>query len=360
MNSASDRHNSPDGFKESRISQPGVPIETSSARRRHFPIGGLALLAGWLGVCGASAEVSTQPAPVAVIARRPAVPSLPQPPKSPVAFFRELLAVPAERRGEFLTNRTEETKQRILAKLREYSELPANERELRLQATELRWYLTPLLAATATNRPAMLEAVPADLRPIVSSRLVLWSITPPVLRTQILEDDRKMRLYLQLEASSPDQQETLLKSQPPEQRGEIEKGFAQWRALPAADRQKALDRVNRFFDLSAAEKGKVLAKFTDAERQQMEKTLKTFEQLPPDKRARCVRAFGKFASMAPEARAEFLVNARRWEAMSASERATFRKLVELAPRLPPTPPTPPRVRPPTPPGLQTVGLTNGR
>jgi hypothetical protein len=313
------------------------------------------LLAGWLALgCGATAAL-----PPAVDITVPPTAGLGPPPlpKSPVASFRELLALTPERRAASLTNRTDEAKQRILAKLREYSSLPPEERELRLRATELRWYLTPLLAAPATNRPALLELAPPDLRPLLTTRLLLWSITPPALRTQLLEDDRNMRLYLQLEASSPEQQETLLQSQPPGQRDEIEAGFAHWRALPAADRQKSLDRVNRFFDLNDREKAKVLAKFPEMERHQMEKTLQAFEQLPPDQRARCVRAFGKFASLAPEERAEFLSNARRWEAMSLSERATFRKLVQLAPRLPPVPP---RTRPPTPPGVRTAGLTNAR
>ena len=282
-------------------------------------------------------------------------PPLPPPPKSPVAAFRELLALDPDKRAESLTNRPAEARQRILAKLREYTSLPPAERELRLRATELRWYLTPLLAAPATNRAALLERVPTDLRPLVTTRLLLWSITPPALRDQLLEDDRKMRLYLQLEASSPEQQEILLQAQPAGQRGEIEAGFARWHALPAEERQQSLDRVNRFFDLNAREKARVLANFPETERRQMENTLQAFEQLQPDQRARCVRAFGKFASLMPEERAEFLNNARRWEAMTPAERATFRNLVQVAPCLPPTPP---RLRLPPLPGVRPNVLTN--
>ena len=60
--------------------------------------------------------------------------------------------------------------------------------------------------------------------------------------------------------------------------------------------------------------------------------------MPPEKRARCLRAFGKFASLTPEERAEFLQNAERWQAMSPAEREQFRNLVRQAPILPPLPP----------------------
>jgi len=55
---------------------------------------------------------------------------------------------PAER-NHSLTNRTPEARARILAKVREYQVLGPDERELRLRATELRWYLTPLLRGHA-------------------------------------------------------------------------------------------------------------------------------------------------------------------------------------------------------------------
>src|SRR5688572_19384966 len=61
--------------------------------------------------------------------------------KSPVDAFRELLAMnPAAQRAA-LTNRTEESRQGLVAKIREYQRMDPDDRELRLVATELRWYL---------------------------------------------------------------------------------------------------------------------------------------------------------------------------------------------------------------------------
>ena len=54
-----------------------------------------------------------------------------------------------DERENFLTNRPPEIRKRILAKVGEYEALDPDERELRLRATELRWYLMPLLRECA-------------------------------------------------------------------------------------------------------------------------------------------------------------------------------------------------------------------
>ncbi len=80
--------------------------------------------------------------------------------KSPVDFFRQLLAMTPDERDDFLTNRPPEIRARILGKVAEYEALGPNERELRLRATELRWYLMPLLQEPPTNRTVRLAQVP--------------------------------------------------------------------------------------------------------------------------------------------------------------------------------------------------------
>ena len=87
--------------------------------------------------------------------------------KSPVDAFRELLAMTISEREKALTNRTPAVRARILAKVREYATLDPNDRELRLRATELRWYLLPLLPESPTNRDAQLATIPEALRPLV-------------------------------------------------------------------------------------------------------------------------------------------------------------------------------------------------
>ena len=105
---------------------------------------------------------------------------------TPVAFFRQLLAMTPGERVHALTNRPVAIRGKIMAKVKEYLALDPNERELRLQATELRWYLAPLMRLPAAQRGARLAQVPDQWRNIVQSRLSEWDILPPPLQQELL------------------------------------------------------------------------------------------------------------------------------------------------------------------------------
>jgi hypothetical protein len=81
----------------------------------------------------------------------------------------------------------------------------------------------------------------------------------------------------------------------------------------------------------------------------MQKTLASFEQLPPMQRITCVRSFSQFAGMNPADRTEFLKNAERWSQMSPGERQAWRDLVAHVPQWPPLPPSVLIPPPPPPP-----------
>jgi hypothetical protein len=249
-----------------------------------------------------------------------ATPPLP-PLKSPVEAFRALLLMPAVEQQKLLAIRPPETRERILEKINEYRALTPEDRELRLQATELRWYLLPLMSMPATNRAAHLARIPQPMRELVKDRLQHWTLFPPALRQLVLTNQEAVS-YLTHFGGGAD-----APSSPTE-----------------ALRRKMQETVKRFFELTNREKEKALGSLSEAERQQMETTLAAFEQLTPAQRGRCVRSFAKFATMNSEERQEFLKSAERWSQMSPTERETWRELVSLAPMLPPLPypPMPPR------------------
>ena len=303
---------------------------------RFLPV--ICLSALWLATLPLGAqEASVEGTNSSSASRKAQSPPLPPPSPSPVAIFRELLAKTPSERLSSLSNRPPESRQRILAKLQEYQRMNADERELRLRATELRWFLTPLLSLPSTNRAGRLAQVPEDLRPLVESRLAHWNVLPPGLQQQVLEEDRNLQLYLQLAGSSVEERQRILNRLPADQRVAAEAGFDRWQKLTTTEREQAMQRVSRYFDLKPAEKQQVLARLSDAERRQMESSLQAFERLPRDKRARCLDAFPKFANLTAGERAEFLANVSRWQAMSPSERELFRRLVQQAPALPPLP-----------------------
>lgn len=240
--------------------------------------------------------------------------------QSPVDFFRRLLLMSPAERSQALTGRTPEARARILAKVREYLALNPDERELRLRATELRWYLVPLLRAAPADREAQLALVPPELRNLAKSRLMQWDLLPPQLQQQYLANDTTLRYVTQA-------------PMPPSTN---------------AAQEKIAEQFNSFLDFTPVEQQQMLGTLSDAERAQMEKTLKTFEQLPPQQRFICVRNYTKFAGMNGAERAEFLKNAESWSKMSPQERQNWRDLVAhvpLWPPLPSAPPMPPHIAP---------------
>jgi hypothetical protein len=278
---------------------------------------------------------------------------------SPISFFRELLAMNAAERKLALTNRSPESQSQILAKVREYESLKADDRELRLRVTELRWYLRPLMAAPATNRAARLARIPEPNRQLVEDRLREWDEVPPDVQKELLGLEPTLQYFAEIEGRSDQQRHQILTNISPARREMLEKGIQQWDEMSEEQRRSTLNRFNQFFQLTTPEKEKALQTLSEPERRQIEKTLQTFGSLPPAQRAQCIRSFAKFASLSLEERQQFLKNAERWKLMSPGERQAWRQLVG---RLPPPPPRRP---PPLPPSLArsrpgpTV-VTNGK
>ncbi len=302
----------------------------------------------WLVLCVAG-PMLVFPAPaqdsagVPVSAKSPPTPAdiMPPLPQSPVKFFRQLLAMKLQERRDCLTNRSPEIRERILAKVSEYLALDPDERELRLRATELRWYLLPLLRESPTNQAERLAQVPDDLRALVQGRLAEWSILPPSLQKEFLDNEGTLHYFSHVDSTnSPSPGGRLVPSDADQVR---------WNALTENDRGRITDEFNQFFELTPAEKQKTLNTLSDAERTQMENALQSFDKLPPIQRIQCVRAFTQFAGMSPADRAEFLKNAERWSQLPPKERQAWRDLVAQVPLWPPLPAA--LIMPPKPPPL---------
>jgi hypothetical protein len=236
-----------------------------------------------------------------------------------VNFFRQLLMMSPAERNNSLTNRTPEARAIILAKVREYQALDPDERELRLRATELRWFLVPMLRTAPADRTGQLARIPPELLDLVKSRLTEWDALPPTLQQEFLANDRTVRYFTQTPRPA---------SADPEQ-------------------QRIAGQFNQFLDLKPAEKQKLLGTLSETERAKMEQTLKTFEALPGQRRAQCIRNYAKFAGMSGVERNEFLKNAESWSKMSPQERQAWRDLVAHVPAWPPLPP----IFPPFPPHI---------
>jgi predicted Fe-S protein YdhL (DUF1289 family) len=251
---------------------------------------------------------------------------------APVGFFRALLAMQPEERNQQLAIYPPQIREGLLAKIQEYEQLGPNERELRLRATELRWYLLPLLRESPTNRAAQLAQVPDDVRDLVETRLDQWKILPGSLQQEFLDNERVLRYFARVNSTNGPPAQGDWGHTPPDS------DLARWNALTENERKAIALRVNHFFELTPDEKQETLNTLSDAEREQMGQTLQAFDNLPAWQRAECIRAFAKFASMSTAEKQEFLKNAERWSKMSPEERQTWRDLVVNVPNWPPMPP----------------------
>jgi Protein of unknown function (DUF3106) len=268
-------------------------------------------------------------------------------PRSPVDAFRQLLAMsPAERR-QTLAGRPPEIQRSLLAKVREYESLSPERRELRLKATELHYYLWPLMTSPATNRSAQLALIPKPDRALVEGRLLEWDKLDAPKQQELLTNAATLRYFTEVQAGPPPVPDIS-----PARRERLETGVREWRRIPPSQRQRILARFNRFFELTPDEQDKALTTLSDAERRQIEKTIDHFSSLSPSDRNQCIRSFDKYTSLSLVERQQFLKNAERWKLMPAVERGQWIQVVKEVPHMPPLPPGL-ILMPPAPPGLKS-------
>lgn len=255
---------------------------------------------------------------------------------SPVQQFRELLALDSKTRAERLELRPPGMREPIEAKVNEYLALPADEREARLQATELRHYLMLLLPLP--NRLALAAQIPEPMRSVVEARLTKWEVMPPPMREEFIENERVVSYFTQFGALTPAQRNELLRGMTADQRTKLEADITRWHNLPQADKNRSFAEFGQLFNLTTEEREKALSYLSDAERQSMEETLETYASLTPEQRKICIQSFQKFASMSLVERREFLKKAEAWQRMTPAEREQWREVVRAVPELPPLPP----------------------
>jgi hypothetical protein len=273
-----------------------------------------------------------------------ALPAIPR--ESPIAYFRQLLVMTDAERSSELAGRPEAQRVGLQAKVDEYLALPASERELRLRATELRFYLLPLMRVSPEEREARLESVPENIRDLVADRLVQWALIPPTFRQQWLENEAALQLFSRMHPGSAANADELVGQLPTARVATMERDFARWQALSDGERAQLLRGFNHFFRLTAVEKKRTLRTLSEEERIAMQKALRKFDALPPSQREACVRGFHQFVLMPPSERARFMGNVDRWQAMSPEDREQWRSVVnQLAYQLAQRPPLPPGVEP---------------
>lgn len=296
---------------------------------------GVTQLLGYSAFAQAPVSVAVPPLSNGVQSAVRAMPPLPPAVKPPVDFFRELLAATPIARNVLLANRSPGSKDAILAKVKEYEQLEPEERELRLKATELQYWLTPLLSMSVSNRDERLSLVPSkDLKQLIQDRLRQWDELSAQQQADFLIEKDALGMMVN-PAGSSDAQPELRQLVERVKKTKIEAGERRLAAMSDEERQRAIETYTNMFVLSTADKTRALQTLSEPERQQIQRTLDAFGRLPAPKRAICLRSFEQFACLSPDERDQFLKNAARWESMTPSERQKWRNLVQKFSRMPP-------------------------
>jgi hypothetical protein len=287
------------------------------------------------------------------LATPPMVPEMPPPiptisNRPPVALFRDLLEASRSERLKLLADRSPEAQKLILAKVKEYEQLPGDERQLRLRVTELRYYLWPLMNLPATNRAARLRFVPEDLRKSVEDRLRKWDRLAPDLQAELKENQAFVQWFTE-SASGASVSFTNMSALRAEQ---LKRGLERWLALPEDEHRRIIESFDQIFRITPEERDKVFSTLSEAEHKKIERTLAEYKGLSPEQRSQCLLALDKFASLSIEGRRQFFRNVDQWKQMTPSQRQEWRNVVQRISMEPPLPrdmdlpllPPSPRVR----------------
>ena len=330
----------------------------SLAWRLLVATGAFARCRGCAAETSAGVHLQARPHTASSIQPPAVLPPIP-PTKSPVAFFRELLAMNARRAkagaDESFAGKPEADpgqSARILGdESRPARGAPAS-------------HGTALVSAAADDGPGDQSRratgfdSPAEPQ-LVEDRLREWDKLPPDVQKELLGNEATLRYFAEIEGRTDEQRRKILESMSPARRQSCRKGIEQWRRdvrRPAPEDDEPLQPVLRADHRRKRRRRSRRSPGRSGGRSR--RRCRPLASLPPDQRAQCIRSFEKFASLSLEERQQFLKNAERWKLMTPSERQAWRDLVaKLPPPLPPDfPPLPPSPRSPRPtPAVATNG-----
>jgi hypothetical protein len=171
----------------------------------------------------------------------------------------------------------------------------------------------------------------AERRP-VEVRLRRWDLLDSDLQKQVLEYERTIRYVVQLEGLSREEQKEVAATLPQSLRKTWDEKLGEWHALSPERRQTIYGKFQKFFELSPAERARVLETLSQKDRKEAERSLQVvqeLEKLPPEEQAACLESFKNFAETPPKSDQLYLrlKAVQRWKEMSSKERDVWKKLM---------------------------------
>ncbi len=284
---------------------------------------------------------AAQPTPPPGVPLPPPLPPLPpglslsQTERSPIEFFRGLLDLSDHGLADALSDRNDFQKRVILKKVVEYRSLTIEERELRLQTTELRWYLKKLVVVSESVRTQMLISLSNEQRELLGVRLAAWDALSSETKREILAHERAMTWVRKMELATDEERVKLLSMQAPEERVAMAKVINDWRGLSQERRDQMAQLFVEFFELSENERARILVMLSDPDRRAVMPVIAKLQNVSAQERRLYVGRFNQLSTMSGDARAIFFKKARHWDELTKGQQQTWKDLVIQMPPLPP-------------------------
>lgn len=251
--------------------------------------------------------------------------------KSPVAQFRDLLSYSEDQQRAFVIKQAPEIQSILSSKLDEYRNLPSAQREFKLVATELHFYLDPVLKSHENIDRTLFSQAPSHVQHYLNMAVEFWNGLSIPHRDLLLSKKAAVSYLISLSYKSGESQS-------------YDPSKSEWDGLYSfllmpSDQQKAfLDSV----DVNPS--GTI------------NKILTAFENLDEEERKRCAHAFVCYLSFPPQLKKQLNDGLHSWAEKPPIERSLWREIAEKYPKITPIPlppgmevsPTAPLTYPPFP------------
>jgi hypothetical protein len=254
---------------------------------------------------------------------------------SPVEKFRLLLEASSSELNSELDAYPEETRSRISVKIEEYRKLSVEKRRQKLTATELRWYLPPLLNADQVTRDFHLRKLEPGLAEVIHQRLMTWDSLPEDLKSSSSKSNliighlsKAPSINPPLPTPSAPGTVTTAPSLPTDPGNSVSEDLAD----PVS--QERLQRLKAYFEMNQEAKNATLKDASLMSDSIFMSRLKWLETMPEQLRERVLSHLIRFQELSVEEKKAFGKSIKTWNRLPQPEKQALRNLVKKTPPFP--------------------------
>lgn len=232
---------------------------------------------------------------------------------SPISKFRTILNWSPEERSQFVKKQPANVQRILERKIMEYEALSESQREFRLIATELHFYLDPLLVGNRNIDPSAVQEVPPHLRKYIDQSVGFWNRIKPAHRDLLLAKKEAVSYLISISSRLYDLEKLMPKPAP------------EW------------DNLYNFLQLPHNKQLSFMKAYQIKPSIEMEKLLVAFQGLEDEEKRNCAHAFVCYLSFPNNLKTQFVDGLAEWSQKKPSERSIWREIASKYPRIRPVP-----------------------